>query len=169
MRLGQEILGLAPFGRLADQTIPKDVLLANHTQIFGLKPLIQGPQGEIDALALDFIRMRDQRPRGHPLIREQRLQPLARAGGIGRQHDRFGFGPISHKIRQYGKEVDLLVLPLGGEIAADLGAFINHLWSRCHRKRIKPQHTVPLHLRIERIWREIELIGRNRLIHRARH
>ena len=115
----------------ADQPVAEHVLLGDDRQARRLEAVLERPDGEAEAPGRLASPSRSaalaiSRGVGDAAVGEQPGQPLARAGGIARDDDVALAAPRRDMRRERAEQADLLLLPLGREVAADAPAGVDH-------------------------------------------
>ena len=128
--LGQEVLGALAAARGADQPVAEDVLLGDDGEAGGLEAVLERPDGEAEAarlvgLAREVGGLGDRAGVGDAAVGEEAGEAFAGAGGVARDDDVALAAAVGDVGGEGAEEADLLLLALGGEVAADAPAGVD--------------------------------------------
>ena len=125
--LGEEVLGALAAARGADQAVAEDVLLGDDGEAGGLEAVLERPDGEAEAaVAAEVGGAGDLAGVGDAGVGEEAGEALAGAGGVAGDHDVALAAAVGDVGGQRAEEAQGLLLALGGEVAADAAAGVDH-------------------------------------------
>ena len=164
-RLGQEVVGALAPARRPDQPVAEHVLLGDHGEPRRLEAVLERPDREVQAaVAAEVGGAGDVAGVGDAAVGEEARKPLAGAGGVARDHH-VACTPARGDVRgQRAEEADRLLLPLGGEVAADTADGIDHAGPERLRQGDELVQRPAGNRRLPGRIVEIELAGRHRLV-----
>ena len=147
-RFRQEVLGALAPPRRADQPVPEHVLLGDHRQTRGLEAVLQRPDGEAEVAgprlsAAQVGGLADRAGVGGAAVGEEAGEAFAGAGGVAGDDDVALAAAVGDVGGQRPEEAHLLLLALGGEVAADASPRIDDAGSEGLRQRAELVERAP--------------------------